>query len=148
VVLYDDMKLAFNGLLSQILAVKVSEAAYSELTLRVSEFSYRLEQCIGLDPGRADTRSVTSQEQDGVWSSQLAHNKSTYTGSKNRFKKLLSRKNYSWSCAFLPGFQAVFNPSIAPSYQTKHGPSHNTCGYCGEEFPNLPSGIGSIGSST
>src|SRR5437588_63865 len=30
------------------------------------------------------------------------------------------------------------SPSIAPSYQTKLGPSHDTCGYCGEEFPNLP----------
>lgn len=33
-VLYDDMKLAFNGLLYQILAAKVSEEAYSELTLQ------------------------------------------------------------------------------------------------------------------
>ena len=86
------MKLAFSNLLPQILAAKVSDKAYSGPTLQVSEFSYRLDQYIGLDPSRADGRSVTSQEQDGAWSSQLAHDKSRYTGSKNRFKKLLFGK--------------------------------------------------------
>jgi hypothetical protein len=55
VVLYDDMKLAFNGLLSQILAAEVSEEAYIELTLQVLEFGYRLDQCMGLNPEKANT---------------------------------------------------------------------------------------------
>lgn len=50
---------------------------------------------MGLDPGKADARSVASQEQDGAWSSQLAHDKSRYTGSKNRFRKLLFGKKNS-----------------------------------------------------
>lgn len=97
VVLYDDMKLAFNGLLSQILAGEVSEEAYIELTLQVSEFSYRLDHCMGLDPEKADTRYSTSQEQDRTWSSQLAHDKRKYMRPMVHIKKLLSRNKPSES---------------------------------------------------
>lgn len=47
-------------------------------------------------------------------------------------------RRHSWSCAALPNYQAAFHPSTSPTAQTNAGPSHDTCGYCGEEFPNFP----------
>jgi hypothetical protein len=47
-------------------------------------------------------------------------------------------RRHSWSCAALPGYQAAFHPSSSPAAQTNSGPSHDACGYCGEEFPNFP----------
>jgi hypothetical protein len=95
VVLYDDMKLAFIGLMSQTQAAQVSEEAYIELTLQVSKFGYRLDQCMGLDPEKVDTRYDASQEQDRTWPSWLAHDKSKYMRTKNHIKKLLSRNKFS-----------------------------------------------------
>ncbi|KAL4755236.1 hypothetical protein BDW72DRAFT_200252 [Aspergillus terricola var. indicus] len=54
-----------------------------------------------------------------------------------RHQNSLHLRRHSWSCAALPGFQAAFHPS--PSSQSGSSPaSHDSCGYCGEEFPNYP----------
>ncbi|KAJ5603747.1 hypothetical protein N7537_006703 [Penicillium hordei] len=225
------MKLAF---MPQVLVARGSEEAYTELTLQISEFSYRLDQCMGLEPDEADTGYASMQEEHRTWPSQLTHDKNKYKGSKRSFKMMLSRKKprnslkasflsvwrkwsklkaaggdktdlnvpepaaseigslficdccpkkpkkfdnpddlrahemvkqyscpycnhrfknkneaerhrnhlhlrrYSWSCATLITFQAAFNASISPYNQTNVGPSHDMCGYCGEEFPNFP----------
>lgn len=94
-VLYDDMKLAFNGLMSQILGAQVSEEAFIERTLQVSDFGYRLDQCMGLDPEGADNRYAASQERDKMWPSQLAHDKSKRMRTKSHIKKLLSGNKFS-----------------------------------------------------
>ncbi|KAJ5478893.1 hypothetical protein N7530_004402 [Penicillium desertorum] len=97
-VLYDDMKLAFNGLMSRILvAQEVPEESYVELTLQVLEFGYRLDQCMGLESEEADTRYAAEQEQDRTWPSQLAHDKSKYMGTKKHIKILLSKNKSSKS---------------------------------------------------
>ncbi|KAJ5686427.1 hypothetical protein N7536_009046 [Penicillium majusculum] len=90
VVLYDDMKLAFNSLKSRVLVAQGSEEAYTELTLQISEFSYRLDQCLGLEPDEADTGYASTQEEDRTWSSQLTYDKNKYMGSKKSFKTTLS----------------------------------------------------------
>lgn len=61
-----------------------------------------------------------------------------YKNEAERHQNSLHQRQYSWSCATLMTFQAVFDASISPSYQTKDGPSHDIYGYCGEEFPNFP----------
>ncbi|KAL4740318.1 hypothetical protein BDV11DRAFT_99846 [Aspergillus similis] len=54
-----------------------------------------------------------------------------------RHQNSLHLRRHSWSCAALPGFQAAFHPS--PSSQSgSSAASHDSCGYCGEEFPNYP----------
>ncbi|KAJ6188593.1 hypothetical protein N7519_003501 [Penicillium mononematosum] len=93
-VLYDDMKLAFNGLMSRILvAQEVPEEAYVDLTLQVLEFGYRLDQCMGLESEEADSGYASSQEQDRTRLSQLAHDKSKYMGTKKHIKMLLSKNS-------------------------------------------------------
>ncbi|KAJ5845446.1 hypothetical protein N7534_009115 [Penicillium rubens] len=97
-VLYDDMKLAFNSLTSRILvAHEVSEGAYVDLILQVLEFGYRLDQCMGLESEEADTRYAASQEQDRTLPSQLAHEKSKYMGTRKHIKMLLSKNKSSKS---------------------------------------------------
>ncbi|KAJ5196226.1 hypothetical protein N7449_006705 [Penicillium cf. viridicatum] len=186
VVLYDDMKLAFNGLMSQVLVARGSEEAYTELTLQMSEFSYRLDQCMGLEPDEADAGYASTQEEDRTWPSQLTHDKNN--GDKTglnvpepaapeigslftceccpkkpkkfdnaddlrahemvkryscpfcnyRFKYKNEAERHQNSPHLRQTFQAVFDASISPSYQTNVGASHDVCGYCGEEFPNFP----------
>ncbi|KAJ5959425.1 uncharacterized protein N7479_006575 [Penicillium vulpinum] len=97
VVLYDDMKLAFNGLMSQILVAQASEEVYTELTLQVSEFGCQLDQYMGLEREDADSKYVASQEKDRTWPPQLAHDKSKHMGTKKDIKKLLSRNKSSKS---------------------------------------------------
>ncbi|KAJ5446921.1 hypothetical protein N7445_001742 [Penicillium cf. griseofulvum] len=55
-----------------------------------------------------------------------------------RHQNSLHLRRHSWSCAALVSFQAAFHASGAQSCQTNAGPTHDTCGYCGEEFPNFP----------
>uniref|UniRef100_A0A093VM85 C2H2-type zinc finger ascomycetes domain-containing protein n=1 Tax=Talaromyces marneffei PM1 TaxID=1077442 RepID=A0A093VM85_TALMA len=55
-----------------------------------------------------------------------------------RHQNSLHLRRHSWSCAALSNFQAAFHPSTSPTTQTSAGPTHDTCGYCGEEFPNNP----------
>ncbi|KAJ5373377.1 Zinc finger C2H2 [Penicillium concentricum] len=55
-----------------------------------------------------------------------------------RHQNSLHLRRHSWSCAALVSFQAAFHASGTQSCQTNAGPTHDTCGYCGEEFPNFP----------
>ncbi|EKV19726.1 Zinc finger, C2H2 [Penicillium digitatum] len=55
-----------------------------------------------------------------------------------RHQNSLHLRRHSWSCAALLSFQAAFHPSGVQSCQTNSGATHDTCGYCGEEFPNFP----------
>ena len=55
-----------------------------------------------------------------------------------RHQNSLHLRRHSWSCAALVSYQAAFHPSGAQSCQTTTGATHDTCGYCGEEFPNFP----------
>ncbi|KAL6234185.1 hypothetical protein BDW75DRAFT_171548 [Aspergillus navahoensis] len=54
-----------------------------------------------------------------------------------RHQNSLHLRRHSWSCAALPGYQAAFHPSQS-SQQGSSAASHDSCGYCGEEFPNYP----------
>ncbi|KAL4984757.1 hypothetical protein BDW68DRAFT_10427 [Aspergillus falconensis] len=54
-----------------------------------------------------------------------------------RHQNSLHLRRHSWSCAALPGYQAAFHPS-ASSQPGSNAASHDSCGYCGEEFPNFP----------
>ncbi|KAF9244795.1 hypothetical protein DTO006G1_7541 [Penicillium roqueforti] len=55
-----------------------------------------------------------------------------------RHQNSLHLRRHSWSCAALVTFQAAFHPSGAQACQTSAGAARDTCGYCGEEFPNFP----------
>lgn len=72
------------------------------------------------------------------YSCQFCNNRFKNKNEAERHQNSLHLRRHSWSCAALPAYQAAFHASGSPSAQTSSGPSHDICGYCGEEFPNLP----------
>ncbi|KAF3399893.1 hypothetical protein F1880_008320 [Penicillium rolfsii] len=77
-------------------------------------------------------------EMEKQYSCQYCNNRFKNKNEAERHQNSLHLRRHSWSCAALPSFQAAFHGSTAPSCQTNAGPSHDSCGYCGEEFPNFP----------
>ena len=69
---------------------------------------------------------------------QFCHNRFKNKNEAERHQNSLHLRRHSWSCAAISGFQAAFHRSTLPSSQTPNGPLHDACGYCGEEFTNLP----------
>ncbi|KAL2867908.1 putative C2H2 finger domain protein [Aspergillus lucknowensis] len=72
------------------------------------------------------------------YSCQYCNNRFKNKNEAERHQNSLHLRRHSWSCAALPGYQAAFHPSPSPSGQTGSGASYDSCGYCGEEFPNFP----------
>ncbi|KAJ5812213.1 hypothetical protein N7474_008514 [Penicillium riverlandense] len=77
-------------------------------------------------------------EMEKQYSCQYCNNRFKNKNEAERHQNSLHLRPHSWSCAALPNYQSAFHGSAAPSAQTTAGPSHDTCGYCGEEFPNFP----------
>lgn len=55
-----------------------------------------------------------------------------------RHQNSLHLRRHSWSCAAIPSYQAVFQPSPNTPSQEADGHLMDACGFCGEEFPNRP----------
>lgn len=85
-----------------------------------------------------NTQSIRSHEMEKQYSCLYCNNRFKNKNEAERHQNSLHLRRHSWSCAALPGYQAAFHPSSSPSSQTTSGPSHDTCGYCGEEFSNFP----------
>ncbi|KAJ5673886.1 hypothetical protein N7462_009325 [Penicillium macrosclerotiorum] len=81
---------------------------------------------------------LRAHEMEKQYSCLYCNNRFKNKNEAERHQNSLHLRRHSWSCAALPGFQAAFHGSVTPSCQTNAGPSHDTCGYCGEEFPNFP----------
>ncbi|KAJ6103937.1 hypothetical protein N7486_004159 [Penicillium sp. IBT 16267x] len=81
---------------------------------------------------------LRAHEMEKQYSCQYCNNRFKNKNEAERHQNSLHLRRHSWSCAALTSFQAAFHGSAAPSHQTNAGPSHDTCGYCGEEFPNFP----------
>ncbi len=69
---------------------------------------------------------------------QYCNNRFKNKNEAERHQNSLHLRRYSWSCAAIPNYQAVFHPSSIPPSTSPGGPQFDACGYCGEEFPNLP----------
>lgn len=79
-----------------------------------------------------------AHESEKQYSCQFCNNRFKNKNEAERHQNSLHLRRHSWSCAALSGYQAAFHSSISPAAQTSAGPSHDTCGYCGEDFPNFP----------
>ena len=78
---------------------------------------------------------------------QFCNNRFKNKNEAERHQNSLHLRRYSWSCAALPGFQDAFHPSTSTSTSTSSSSpatppqannDYDMCGYCGQEFPNLP----------
>ncbi|EAW24495.1 uncharacterized protein NFIA_040710 [Aspergillus fischeri NRRL 181] len=88
--LYDEMKLAFNDLLSHSLSSKVLDEVYIQFTAQISDFAHRLDRCMGLSPDGEGSRPVDAQGQRRVLPSLLARGKRKYRCVTANIKNTLS----------------------------------------------------------
>ncbi|KAF7589138.1 hypothetical protein BBP40_004708 [Aspergillus hancockii] len=96
--------------------------------------------CCPKKPKKFDSpEDLRAHEMEKQYSCLFCNNRFKNKNEAERHQNSLHLRRHSWSCAALPGYQAAFHPSSSPSNQTtSSGSSHDTCGYCGEEFPNFP----------
>ncbi|KAH1482429.1 hypothetical protein KXX53_000056 [Aspergillus fumigatus] len=95
--------------------------------------------CCPKKPKKFDSPAeLRAHEMEKQYSCQFCNNRFKNKNEAERHQNSLHLRRHSWSCAALPGYQAAFHPSTSPTAQTNSGPSHDACGYCGEEFPNFP----------
>lgn len=69
---------------------------------------------------------------------QLCNDRFKNKSDAERYQGSLYLRRHSWSCEAISGYEAAFHPSASPTSQTSKGPLKDICGYCGEEFSNLP----------
>lgn len=94
--------------------------------------------CCPKKPKKFDSpEELRAHEMEKQYSCLFCNNRFKNKNEAERHQNSLHLRRHSWSCAALPGYQAAFHPSTSPS-QTNPGSTHDTCGYCGEEFPNFP----------
>lgn len=82
--------------------------------------------------------NIRAHEMEKQYSCQFCNNRFKNKNEAERHQNSLHLRRHSWSCAALPSYHAAFHASASPSAQTNSGPSHDICGYCGEEFTNMP----------
>ncbi|RMY99090.1 hypothetical protein D0862_07266 [Hortaea werneckii] len=73
----------------------------------------------------AQSRRASASHMQGVYICECCPKK------PKKFETEEELRRHSWSCAALTGIEAAFHRSSAAS-------NTDTCGYCGEEFPNPP----------
>ncbi|PYH95171.1 hypothetical protein BO71DRAFT_323877 [Aspergillus ellipticus CBS 707.79] len=94
--------------------------------------------CCPKKPKKFDSpEELRAHEMEKQYSCLFCNNRFKNKNEAERHQNSLHLRRHSWSCAALSSYQAVFHPSSA-SAQTSSGPSHDICGYCGEEFSNFP----------
>lgn len=95
--------------------------------------------CCPKKPKKFDSADeLRAHEMEKQYTCQFCSNRFKNKNEAERHQNSLHLRRHSWSCAALRGFQAAFHASGTVTAQTSNGPSHDTCGYCGDEFPNFP----------
>ncbi|KAL3468306.1 hypothetical protein BJX64DRAFT_1876 [Aspergillus heterothallicus] len=93
--------------------------------------------CCPKKPKKFDSpEELRAHAMEKQYSCLYCNNRFKNKNEAERHQNSLHLRRHSWSCAALQGYQLAFHPS--PSAQTGSGASHDSCGYCGEEFPNFP----------
>jgi hypothetical protein len=65
---------------------------------------------------------------------QYCNNRFKNKNEAERHQNSLHLRRHSWSCAAMNTFESAFHPSSGGGQSLS-----DTCGFCGEEFPNQPS---------
>ncbi|KAH8697220.1 hypothetical protein BGW36DRAFT_295296 [Talaromyces proteolyticus] len=95
--------------------------------------------CCPKKPKKFETKEeLLAHESEKQYSCHFCNNRFKNKNEAERHQNSLHLRRHSWSCAALSGYQAAFHPSTSATTQSNLGPTHDTCGYCGEEFPNNP----------
>ncbi|PGH16451.1 hypothetical protein AJ79_01782 [Helicocarpus griseus UAMH5409] len=96
-------------------------------------------ECCPKKPKKFETaEDLRSHEMEKQYTCQFCNKRFKNKNEAERHQNSLHLRRHSWSCAALSGYEAAFHPSASPNCQSPTGPSHDTCGYCGDEFTNFP----------
>jgi hypothetical protein len=78
---------------------------------------------------------LRAHQMEKQFTCQYCNNRFKNKNEAERHQNSLHLRRHSWSCAAITNVQAAFHPTSSPP--TAQAQS-DTCGYCGEEFPNQP----------
>jgi len=96
-------------------------------------------ECCPKKPKKFDSlEELRAHQMEKQYTCQFCNKRFKNKNEAERHQNSLHLRRHSWSCAALSCYEAAFHPSASPNCQTPTGPSHDTCGYCGDEFPNYP----------
>ncbi|EEH08786.1 conserved hypothetical protein [Histoplasma capsulatum G186AR] len=96
-------------------------------------------ECCPKKPKKFETsEELLAHEMEKQYTCQFCNKRFKNKNEAERHQNSLHLRRHSWSCAALSGVEAAFHPSASPTCQSPTGPSHDTCGYCGDEFNNFP----------
>ncbi|KAI6871035.1 hypothetical protein KC338_g2023 [Hortaea werneckii] len=89
-------------------------------------------ECCPKKPKKFETEEeLRLHESEKQYTCAYCPNRFKNKNEAERHQNSLHLRRHSWSCAALTGIEAAFHRSSAAS-------NTDTCGYCGEEFPNPP----------
>ncbi|EQL28507.1 hypothetical protein BDFG_08756 [Blastomyces dermatitidis ATCC 26199] len=96
-------------------------------------------ECCPKKPKKFETaEELLAHEMEKQYTCQFCNKRFKNKNEAERHQNSLHLRRHSWSCAALSGVEAAFHPSVSANCQSPTGPSHDTCGYCGDEFANFP----------
>ncbi|MCJ1324480.1 hypothetical protein MMC10_001142 [Thelotrema lepadinum] len=147
----------FNVDLAQQLAAAAAAKVSTENANRAKQQNpprhsaiHHICDCCPKKPKKFDTLEELRQHQaEKQYVCQYCHNRFKNKNEAERHQNSLHLRRHSWSCATLErNFEAAFHPCTAtPPNANSHGQPqcppgtiapYDVCGYCGEEFTNIP----------
>ncbi|EXJ63531.1 uncharacterized protein A1O5_11292 [Cladophialophora psammophila CBS 110553] len=102
--------------------------------------NYFICDCCPKKPKKFDTEEeLRAHQMEKQYTCQYCNNRFKNKNEAERHQNSLHLRRHSWSCAAITSYEAAFHPS-SPSTSSSAPARAQTdvCGYCGEEFPNLP----------
>ncbi|EXJ86384.1 hypothetical protein A1O3_03335 [Capronia epimyces CBS 606.96] len=101
--------------------------------------NYFICDCCPKKPKKFDAEEdLKAHQMEKQYSCQYCHNRFKNKNEAERHQNSLHLRRHSWSCAAIANYQAAFYPSTSPTPTGLEVPQTDTCGFCGEEFLNLP----------
>ncbi len=79
-----------------------------------------------------------THQMEKQYTCQYCNNRFKNKNEAERHQNSLHLRRQSWSCAAISNYQAAFHQSSSPTSPSTGVSQFDVCGYCGEEFANLP----------
>ncbi|KIV85679.1 hypothetical protein PV11_01346 [Exophiala sideris] len=95
--------------------------------------------CCPKKPKKFDTEDeLRAHQMEKQYACQYCNNRFKNKNEAERHQNSLHLRRYSWSCAAIVDYRTVFHP-VPPTPPSAAGIAQcDACGYCGEEFANMP----------
>ncbi|KAK2831893.1 hypothetical protein FQN49_007061 [Arthroderma sp. PD_2] len=96
-------------------------------------------ECCHTKPKKLDSlEELRAHEMEKQYNCNYCHKRFKNKNEAERHRSSLHIRHHSWSCGSLAGYESAFHPSSSSNGQLSTA-THDTCGFCGLEFPNFPS---------